>query len=208
MSIRPDTCEPAVDWQWREGWLQAARPCPSPNHGPRPPGTVVDLIVIHSISLPPGKYGGPEVEQLFTNRLDWDAHPYFGQIRGMEVSAHFFIRRDGELVQFVDSDARAWHAGASCWQGRGNCNDHSIGIELEGLEGDRFEPAQYTTLANLCASLCARYPIAHLAGHEHIAPGRKQDPGTGFEWTRLQQSLGWPATCFPQTTDLQPPTSA
>ncbi|MBA4215375.1 MAG: 1,6-anhydro-N-acetylmuramyl-L-alanine amidase AmpD [Polaromonas sp.] len=192
--------EPSRTGTWEGGWLQAARHCPSPNFGPRPAGAHTDLIVIHSISLPPGVYGGPEVEQLFTNTLDWDAHPYFQQIRGMEVSAHFFIRRDGELVQFVDAGARAWHAGASCWRGRDNCNDDSIGIELEGLEGERFESAQYDTLARLCASLAAHYPITHVAGHEHVAPGRKQDPGAGFEWPRLQQSLDWADACFPQGT--------
>ncbi len=192
--------EPSRSGTWDGGWLQGARHCPSPNFGPRPAGAHTDLIVIHSISLPPGVYGGPEVEQLFTNRLDWDAHPYFQQIRGMQVSAHFLIRRDGELVQFVDIGARAWHAGTSCWRGRDNCNDHSIGIELEGLEGERFENAQYDTLARLCASLAAQYPITHVAGHEHIAPGRKQDPGAGFEWSRLQQSLGWAEACFPQDT--------
>ncbi|MDG5977509.1 N-acetyl-anhydromuranmyl-L-alanine amidase [Hydrogenophaga taeniospiralis CCUG 15921] len=188
-------------WHWRGGWLDAARHCPSPNFGPRPHGAHIDLIVIHSISLPPGVYGGPQVEQLFTNQLDWQAHPYFEQIRGMEVSSHFFIRRDGELVQFVDADARAWHAGASCWRGRDNCNDDSIGIELEGLEGDSFEASQYLTLTRLCASLRARYPVAYVAGHEHIAPGRKQDPGPGFDWARLRQGLGWPPRCFPQDTD-------
>ncbi|MCU0926079.1 MAG: 1,6-anhydro-N-acetylmuramyl-L-alanine amidase AmpD [Hydrogenophaga sp.] len=193
--------ESPATWTWLDdGWLPAARHSPSPNFGPRPTGAHIDLIVIHSISLPPGVYGGPEVEQLFTNRLDWDAHPYFHQIRGMEVSSHFFIRRSGELVQFVSTDARAWHAGASCWRGRDNCNDDSVGIELEGLEGERFEPRQYETLALLCASLAARYPIAHLAGHEHIAPGRKQDPGPGFDWAYLQQSLGWSDACFPQGT--------
>lgn len=182
---------------WQGGWLQSARACPSPNVGPRPSGACIDLIVLHSISLPPGQYGGPEVEQLFTNRLDWEAHPYFAQIRGLEVSAHFFIRRDGELVQFVDADARAWHAGASQWRGRGNCNDDSIGIELEGLEGEPFEPAQYTVLASLCRHIAQRYPVAHIAGHEHIAPGRKQDPGPGFDWQRLQQLLAWPPACLP-----------
>ncbi len=191
---------------WAGGWLATARHCPSPNHGPRPGGAQIDLIVLHSISLPPGVYGGPEVEQLFTNTLDWDAHPYFGQIRGMEVSAHFFIRRDGELVQFVDADARAWHAGASCWRGRENCNDDSIGIELEGLEGEPFEAPQYSTLARLCRQLRARYPVAHIAGHEHIAPGRKQDPGSGFDWARLQHELGWSGACFPEAmTGTNPP---
>ena len=182
---------------WAGGWLTTARHCPSPNHGPRPDGAQIDLVVLHSISLPPGVYGGPEVEQLFTNTLDWDAHPYFGQICGMEVSAHFFIRRDGELVQFVDADARAWHAGASSWRDRENCNDDSIGIELEGLEGETFEAAQYATLGQLCRRLQERYPVAHVAGHEHIAPGRKLDPGPGFDWAQLQQALGWPSAFFP-----------
>ena len=194
------TPEPETGAAWQGGWLQSARRVASPNFGPRPAGAQIDLIVLHSISLPPGVYGGPEVEHLFTNRLDWDAHPYFQQIRGMEVSAHFLIRRDGELVQFVDADARAWHAGSSCWRGRSNCNDDSIGIELEGLEGDSFTSAQYDSLTRLCAGLGVRYPIAYVAGHEHIAPGRKQDPGSGFDWTRLQQSLGWAHACFPGDT--------
>lgn len=189
---------------WQGGWLRGARHCPSPNFGPRPDQAVIDLVVIHSISLPPGQYGGPEVEQLFTNRLDWDAHPYFQQIRGMEVSAHFFIRRDGELLQFVDADDRAWHAGASQWRGRTNCNDDSIGIELEGLEGQCFEPAQYQRLAQLCRQLMLRYPVAHIAGHEHIAPGRKQDPGPGFDWTRLQQALAETTACFPESGQAGP----
>ena len=154
--------------------------------------------MLHSISLPPGEYGGPEVEQLFTNRLDWDAHPYFQQIRGIEVSSHFFIRRDGELLQFVDADARAWHAGASQWRGRSNCNDDSVGIELEGLEGQTFEPDQYRRLGQLCRSLMQRYPIAHIAGHEHIAPGRKQDPGPGFDWAWLQHDLAGASARFPE----------
>lgn len=195
-----DRANPPAAWPWQGGWLQTARACHSPNFGVRPEGAHIDLVVIHSISLPPGAYGGPEVEQLFTNRLDWTAHPYFEQIRGLEVSAHFFIRRDGELVQFVDADARAWHAGVSCWRGRSQCNDDSIGIELEGLEGQRFEAAQYATLARLCTHLKERYPIAHIAGHEHIAPGRKQDPGPGFDWYELQTRLGWSSVCFPQNT--------
>ncbi len=185
------------------GWLDWARHCPSPNVNERPDGAQVDLIVVHSISLPPGVFGGDEVERLFTNRLDWDAHPYFQQIRGAEVSAHFFIRRDGALVQFADMRARAGHAGASCWRGRERCNDDSIGIELEGLEGGLFEAVQYDTLARLCRDIARRFPIAHVAGHEHIAPGRKHDPGAGFDWTRLRQALGWPANFFPPvlTTD-------
>lgn len=188
----------SAGWTWRGGWLDAARHCPSPNFGPRPAGACIDLIVVHSISLPPGVYGGPEVEQLFTNRLDWRAHPYFTQIQGLEVSSHFFIRRSGELVQFVDTDARAWHAGVSSWRGRTQCNDDSIGVELEGLEGEHFENLQYECLGHLCASIGTRHPIAHVAGHEHIAPGRKQDPGPGFDWRRLQQYLGWSDPCFPQ----------
>ncbi len=195
MTTTPETVAPAG---WRDGWLQRARHCPSTNHGARPDGTRIDLIVIHSISLPPGEYGGPEVEQLFTNSLDWKAHPYFEQIRGMEVSAHFFIRRDGELVQFVDVEARAWHAGASHWHGRDNRNDDSIGIELEGLEGDTFEAAQYRTLVGLCTDLARHYPVMHIAGHEHIAPQRKQDPGPGFDWARLRRELGWVSACFPE----------
>ena len=186
----------------RRGTLGWARQCTSPNFGVRPAGTAIDLIVIHSISLPPGVFGGDEIERLFTNRLDWDAHPYFQQIRGAEVSAHFLIRRDGSVVQFVNMDDRAWHAGASCWQGRENCNDHSVGIELEGLEGGLFEKAQYDSLTRLCTDIADRYPIAWVAGHEHIAPGRKRDPGPGFDWSRLQQSLGWAHACFPQQGDV------
>lgn len=182
---------------WRDGWLLRARALPSPNFGPRPPGSSIDLIVLHSISLPPGQYGGPEIEQLFCNRLDWDAHPYFQAMRGLEVSSHFLIRRDGELLQFVSCDDRAWHAGRSHWRGRDNCNDDSIGIELEGLEGETFEPAQYHALVELCQSLARHYPIAHLAGHEHVAPGRKHDPGPGFDWPQLVRQLGWPLERFP-----------
>ncbi|HEY0822012.1 MAG TPA: 1,6-anhydro-N-acetylmuramyl-L-alanine amidase AmpD [Rhizobacter sp.] len=180
------------------GWLAEARACPSPNFGPRPVGTTIDLALIHSISLPPGVYGGDEIERLFTNRLDWDAHPYFQQIRGLEVSSHFVLRRDGELLQFVSCEDRAWHAGQSTWQGRANCNDYSIGIELEGLEGERFEPAQYDALARLLKRLRLAYPLQGVVGHEHVAPGRKQDPGPGFDWAHLRALLGWPARYFPE----------
>jgi N-acetyl-anhydromuramoyl-L-alanine amidase len=185
---------------WRNGWWDKARACPSPNFGPRPTLASINLIVVHSISLPPGVFGGHQIEQLFTNQLDWDAHPYFERIRGMAVSSHFLIRRDGELVQFVATHDRAWHAGASTWCGRDNCNDFSIGVELEGLEGGQFEDAQYQRLAKLCEALLAQHPITHVAGHEHIAPGRKQDPGPGFDWPRMQRALKWPAECFPKTT--------
>jgi N-acetyl-anhydromuramoyl-L-alanine amidase len=187
----------AADPLWDAGWYRFAHRVASPNFGPRPQGAAIDLVVVHSISLPPGVYGGDEVRQLFTNTLDWNAHPYFKAIEGMQVSAHFFIRRDGALLQFVSCDERAWHAGASSYRGRGNCNDDSVGVELEGLEGQAFEGPQYDTLASVCAALAQHYPIRHIAGHEHIAPGRKNDPGAGFEWATLQRALGWPREWFP-----------
>ncbi|WP_322992101.1 1,6-anhydro-N-acetylmuramyl-L-alanine amidase AmpD [Limnohabitans sp.] len=182
---------------WHQGWHTQAQHLRSPNFGPRPDGVGIDLIVVHSISLPPGQYGGDAVQRLFTNRLDWDAHPYFQSIRGLEVSSHFFIRRDGSFWQFVSCDDRAWHAGASQYRGQSNCNDNSVGIELEGLEGETFEDAQYQSLAQLCRDLKHHYPIAHVAGHEHIAPGRKLDPGPGFDWSHLQKLLNFPAQAFP-----------
>ncbi|MEJ8820499.1 1,6-anhydro-N-acetylmuramyl-L-alanine amidase AmpD [Variovorax humicola] len=183
---------------WQAGWYRFARRLASPNFGPRPAGAHIDLVVLHSISLPPGIYGGNEVQDLFTNQLDWDADPYFDRIRGIEVSAHFYVRRDGELWQFVSCDDRAWHAGASSWRGRSNCNDDSIGIELEGLEGQAFEDAQYETLASLCPAIAQHYPVAFIAGHEHVAPGRKHDPGSGFDWLALQDALAWPEAMFPE----------
>lgn len=180
------------------GWLSGARACPSPNFGPRPQGAEVSLVVIHSISLPPGEYGGDAIERLFTNRLDWDEQPYYRQIRGLTVSAHFVVRRDGELLQFVSCAQRAWHAGRSSWKGRDNCNDYSIGIELEGLEGEPFEAAQYDTLADLLRSLATGHPLQSVVGHEHVAPGRKFDPGAGFDWRRLMSMLGWPDGYFPE----------
>jgi AmpD protein len=186
-----------TDDDWTAGWWHAARRIASPNFGPRPAGLAVDLAVLHSISLPPGEYGGDAIERLFTNRLDWDAHPYYGQIRGLQVSSHFVIRRDGALQQYVSCDERAWHAGRSHFQGRDNCNDFSIGIELEGLEGDTFESAQYECLVSLLNAIVARYPIRHVAGHEHVAPGRKIDPGPGFDWAALRRRLGWAADIFP-----------
>ena len=182
---------------WQDGWYRFARRLASPNCNPRPAGAQVDLIVVHSISLPPGRYGGDEVQHLFTNALDWNAHPYFKGIEGLTVSAHFYIRRHGELWQFVSCDDRAWHAGQSHYRGRANCNDDSIGIELEGLEGESFEPAQYEALSALCAAAAQRYPVQHIAGHEHIAPGRKRDPGAAFDWRALRRSLAWPRQCFP-----------
>ena len=175
---------------WQSGWWRHARHVPSPNFGPRPAELPITLAVVHSISLPPGVYGGAEVERFFTNRLDWAAHPYFESLRGLQVSAHFFIRRDGRVVQFVSCDARAWHAGASEWAGRAQCNDWSVGIELEGLEGERFEAAQYAALSRLLRSLARRYPIRVVVGHQHSAPGRKADPGPRFDWRRLDRELG------------------
>ena len=153
----------------------------------------VELVVLHSISLPPGVYGGDAIERLFSNQLDSTAHPYFAQLCGLAVSAHFLLRRDGQALQFVSCDQRAWHAGASRWRGRDNCNDWSIGIELEGLEGDPFEPAQYSALTALLCAIARRYPVQELAGHEHVAAGRKHDPGAGFDWRRLAAQPGLPA---------------
>jgi AmpD protein len=175
---------------WPGGWCPQATRVDSPNFGPRPPATEVTLALIHSISLPPGIYGGDAIERLFTNRLDWDADPYFKQIRGAEVSAHFLIRRDGELLQFVSATERAWHAGRSNWRGRDNVNDFSLGIELEGLEGNPFEPLQYERLVTLLKAARAALPsLNEVVGHEHVAPGRKQDPGSGFDWSWLAQRL-------------------
>ena len=177
---------------WHKGWWRAARRVASPNFNARPYGAAINLAVVHSISLPPGQYGGDAVERLFTNRLDHGGHPYFEGLRGLCVSAHFFIRRDARVLQFVSCDARAWHAGASAWRGREQCNDYSIGIELEGLEGETFEPAQYVALAQLLRSIARHYPIEAVLGHEHIAPGRKADPGAGFAWAQLRHRLTWP----------------
>ena len=184
---------------WRDGWLRGGgiAHCPSPNFSMRTAGVAVDLVVIHSISLPPGHYGGDAIERLFTNSLDTSAHPYYDALRGLRVSAHFVVRRDGQLIQYVSCDERAWHAGASSWRGRAGCNDFSIGIELEGLEDERFEPAQYDALVPLLAKIATRYPIDGVAGHEHVAPARKRDPGRGFAWTPLIARLGWPARYFP-----------
>ncbi|MFH1816960.1 MAG: 1,6-anhydro-N-acetylmuramyl-L-alanine amidase AmpD [Pseudomonadota bacterium] len=167
------------------GWLPGARHLPSPNCDARPEGAAIELIVIHNISLPPGVFDGDAVIDLFTNQLDWDAHPYYQDIRGLKVSAHFFIRRDGSLIQFVPCALRAWHAGASNWQGRERCNDFSIGIELEGGDDLPFTDAQYATLIPLLATLKTAYPIQAVVGHSDIAPGRKTDPGPHFVWQRL-----------------------
>jgi len=174
------------------GLVAATRQVTSPNRDARPERADPSLVVLHGISLPPGQFGGDEIERLFTNRLDWDAHPYFGEIRGLEVSTHLLIRRDGEIVQFVPLTERAWHAGESSFRGTGRCNDFSIGIELEGHDEVPYEPAQYEALAALLDALFRAYPglsARTLAAHSDIAPGRKTDPGPAFDWLRLYDDL-------------------
>lgn len=174
------------------GRLASARQVDSPNRDARPPGTSVSLVVIHGISLPPGQFGGDGVERLFTNTLDPAAHPAYPAIAGLRVSAHFFIRRDGEIVQFVSCDDRAWHAGVSAWHGRERCNDYSVGIELEGTDTLPYAPVQYRRLALLLAALNWRYPIAAVVGHSDVAPVRKTDPGPAFDWGHLAVLTGAP----------------
>lgn len=174
------------------GWLQQARRVPSPNFGPRPDGCPPRLLVIHNISLPPGQYGGNHIERLFTNCLDWDEHPFFDEIRGAEVSAHLLIRRCGELVQFVDLGERAWHAGQSCFAGQDNCNDFSIGIELEGTDDEAYTEVQYQVLAAVTRTLLEHFDeldVDRIVGHSDIAPGRKTDPGPAFDWHKYRSLL-------------------
>ena len=167
------------------GMCAGARWIPSPNCDERLDGDTVDLVVLHNISLPPGEFGGEAIIDLFLNRLDANAHPYFAGIAGLEVSAHFLIRRDGDLIQFVPCELRAWHAGASTWQGRERCNDFSVGIELEGTDDVPFTEDQYAILADLLDALFARYGRLPLTGHSEVSPGRKTDPGPAFDWSRL-----------------------
>ena len=174
------------------GWISGVRRVPSPNCDCRPPGASLDLVVIHGISLPPGRFGGPWIDDLFVNRLDPSAHPYFAEIASLEVSAHALIARDGALTQYVDFGLRAWHAGASSWQGRERCNDFSVGIELEGADDVPYEPVQYEQLAALVKALRETYPTlrrADVVGHSDIAPGRKTDPGPAFDWGLLRRSI-------------------
>ncbi len=174
------------------GLIAPARQVPSPNQDARPPGASIDLVVVHGISLPPGEFGGPWVEQLFLNTLPSERHPFFASIRDLKVSAHLFIRRDGELVQFVPFHARAWHAGASVWRHRVACNDFSIGIELEGADDVPYTEAQYQRLAAAIAALGRAYPTLAaeaVTGHSDIAPGRKTDPGPLFDWPLLRAGL-------------------
>ena len=174
------------------GLFSAARQLPSPNCDARPAGSGIELLVVHGISLPPGEFGGPWIDALFTNCLPAQAHPFFAELAGLRVSAHLLVRRDGELVQYVPFERRAWHAGRSEWRGRPDCNDFSIGIELEGTDAQPYEPVQYLALARVIADLCRRYPILseeRLVGHSDIAPGRKTDPGIAFDWPLLRSRV-------------------
>lgn len=194
--------QPSAERGWRDGWWGGAQALVSPNHSARPEGMAVDLFVVHSISLPPGEFGGSHIANLFLNRLDLSAHPYFEKLRGLTVSAHFLVYRDGCVMQFVSCDQRAWHAGVSSHLGRSACNDFSIGVEVEGLEGGLFEDAQYRSLARLWRACVTQYPLRHVAGHEHIAPGRKGDPGAGFDWARFAQLAALPDAALPGETQL------
>ena len=181
------TAAPGVDAA--AGLLSFARQVPSPNCDDRPPGVTADLMVIHGISLPPGEFGGPWIDRLFTNSLPPATHPYFDEVRDLRVSSHLLIRRDGEVVQYVPLQRRAWHAGNSSWQGRERCNDFSIGIELEGTDHSAYDPAQYAMLARVIALLCKAYPTLspeRIVGHSDVAPGRKSDPGLAFDWPLLR----------------------
>ena len=173
----------------RDSWLPRARRVASPNCDERPAGAEISLLVIHNISLPPGEFGGAGVIDLFLNRLDHTAHPYYAGLRGLHVSSHFFVRRDGELIQFVACDRRAWHAGSSQWRGRQRCNDFSIGIELEGTDALPYADIQYLELARLTSEIASRYSIQDIAGHSDIAPGRKTDPGPCFDWVRYRSLI-------------------
>ncbi len=175
-----------------QGWLKAALHTPSPNCNERPANTSISLLVIHNISLPPGEFGGPYIGQLFTNTLDTRAHPALADLEGLKVSAHLLIDRAGHVTQFVPFHARAWHAGVSTFEGRDNCNDFSIGIELEGTDHLPYSDAQYQRLAQVCRLLMIAYPgitPARITGHSDIAPGRKTDPGPSFDWPRFHQTL-------------------
>jgi N-acetyl-anhydromuramoyl-L-alanine amidase len=182
------------------GWLQPARRLPSPNCDDRPAGTEPDLIVVHGISLPPGEFGGPWIDRLFTNTLPAESHPYFASIVDLRVSAHLLLRRDGEIVQYVPFHRRAWHAGVSSWAGRDRCNDYSIGIELEGDDHSPYDSAQYAMLARVIALLCRAYPRIspdRIVGHSDVAPGRKSDPGLAFDWPRLRSLVAFELEVMP-----------
>ena len=179
------------------GIAEGVRFVPSPNFDERPENARIELIVVHSISLPPGEFGGRGIEQLFTNCLDASEHPYYAGIAQLKVSAHFLVRRDGAITQFVPCAKRAWHAGASNWQGRARCNDFSVGIELEGCDEQPFEAPQYVALARLTGALRRVYPIGGIVGHSDVAPGRKTDPGPHFDWERYRSLISPSADAFP-----------
>lgn len=185
-----------------DGWYTAAHRLPSPNFEARPGGIEPTLVVVHNMSLPPDEFGGSAIAEFFQNRLDHDAHPYYDHLRGMRVSSHFVIHRDGRVEQYVSCNERAWHAGVSSFFGRERCNDFSVGIELEGSDRCAFEDAQYASLNEVVQALTRRYPIEALAGHSDIAPGRKTDPGPYFEWSRLQRDTQLPLQYFPYLGDV------
>lgn len=172
------------------GWFSGVKRINSPNQDRRPARTPINLLVIHNISLPPGKFGGNAITRLFTNTLKVEEHPYYAQLHGVKVSAHFLIRRDGEIIQFAACGKRAWHAGKSSWRGRERCNDYSIGIELEGDDHQPFAAEQYAALTRLTRRLCRAYPISDIVGHSDIAPSRKTDPGPHFDWQLYLGLLG------------------
>lgn len=183
-----------------DGWLDAhsgVERRPSPNHDARPQDEAPSLLVLHNISLPPGVFEGDAIIDFFLNQLDIAAHPWFENIRDVHVSAHFLIRRNGKIVQFVPTVLRAWHAGVSCFAQRECCNDFSVGIEIEGTDTLPYTNAQYASLHRLAAALRARHPIIHVRGHEHVAPGRKTDPGPSFDWGRFADEGGWQAGQLP-----------
>jgi len=176
-----------------DGWLRGARPVVSPNFNQRPSGTAISLLVIHNISLPPGQYGGDHIEQFFTNQLDCTLDPFYKEIDGLEVSSHLLIKRTGEVVQFVPFSERAWHAGRSVFNSCEECNDFSIGIELEGVDDDPYTEAQYQSLAGITRSIMNEYPEINknrITGHSDISPGRKTDPGESFDWKHFFVKLG------------------
>jgi AmpD protein len=183
---RNESCRFNVD---ADGWCNEAQRKVSPNFDARPADSKITLLVIHNISLPPGQFGGQFIADLFCNRLDFDAHPYFDRLRALRVSSHFLIRRDGSAIQFVSANDRAWHAGISSYRDQERCNDFSIGIELEGTDSDPFAANQYATLAILTHALQSRYPLTDVVGHEHVAPGRKTDPGPFFDWAHYRHAL-------------------
>lgn len=181
-----------MSFEITDGWFAEQRHCPSPNFGARPKAAEVSLLVVHNISLPPGEYENGHIERFFTNCLNVEAHPYFAEIAHLKVSAHALINRSGELIQFVNLSDRAWHAGRSCFAGVEECNDYSIGIELEGTDTEPYTDAQYQTLIHAAQAIMREYPgitLERIAGHSDIAPGRKTDPGPAFDWPRFLTAL-------------------